>query len=366
MTNFSHRNTAVITLVTVALLFTPESASAQSSAEKTTTTWLDLGMRFPEGFPTNEISLFEGLNKARGTWTFEAETAPGDDDKRISLNGSLQVGGKPAAGMFPMWQMSWGWPADQPQSAINGIVIAAFRPDGFDLMFTRIGPVQLPADKNVRPKVLPTLFAGHWNPTTRTLTWTQKEPPTRSGKPADTDPSTPKQSFEMIVAADGRISVRNSKHMPPGQLLTATALVRTAAAPQQSSSLVGKHSFATVKEIEDQRIQPWLPPQATEIDLFSERNGHFARYKINEKDFTAFMNQLWETGGKDSAHKRESMSGEGEPVSRDAMDKRFKTLGWKPLENAVTWFSPSKGSGAMTTYYYDRKAGIAYHDRGYW
>ena len=35
-------------------------------------------------------------------------------------------------------------------------------------------------------------------------------------------------------------------------------------------------------------------------------------------------------------------------------------------DKAVVYYSPSKGSGAMTTYYYDRKAGIAYHDTGYW
>ncbi|MFT5107795.1 MAG: hypothetical protein ACI9UA_003429, partial [Pseudoalteromonas tetraodonis] len=27
---------------------------------------------------------------------------------------------------------------------------------------------------------------------------------------------------------------------------------------------------------------------------------------------------------------------------------------------------PSKASGAMTTYYFDREAGIAYHDTAYW
>ena len=44
----------------------------------------------------------------------------------------------------------------------------------------------------------------------------------------------------------------------------------------------------------------------------------------------------------------------------------FQMVGWEPLENATTYYSPSKGSGAMTTYYYDKKAGIAYHDAGYW
>jgi hypothetical protein len=80
----------------------------------------------------------------------------------------------------------------------------------------------------------------------------------------------------------------------------------------------------------------------------------------------AFLNKLWEAGKDSSAHERDSMAGEGEEASREGMVRRFKALGWKPLDNAVKYYSPSKPSGAMTTYYYDREAGIAYHDRGYW
>ena len=119
-------------------------------------------------------------------------------------------------------------------------------------------------------------------------------------------------------------------------------------------------------EIADRRIKPWLPPQAIEISLLSERGGHFARYKVSEADLIKFLDKLWETKKESSAHQRDSMHGEGEPAKRETMAKRFKAAGWEPLENATTYYSPSKASGAMTTYYYDREAGIAYHERGYW
>jgi hypothetical protein len=60
------------------------------------------------------------------------------------------------------------------------------------------------------------------------------------------------------------------------------------------------------------------------------------------------------------------MSGEGGPAKRENMVRRFESLGWEPLENAIIFYSPSEPNGAMTTYYFDSEAGSVYHDRGYW
>ena len=170
----------------------------------------------------------------------------------------------------------------------------------------------------------------------------------------------------MTVAADGMISIQKSEHMLEGQLVSGKAVARTGNAPAAQVILTGKHSFKTAAEIADRRIKPCLPPQATEISLLSERGGHFAKYKISEADFMKFLDQLWEASKDSSAHQRESMGGEGEPANREGMARRFKAAGWEPLDNAITYYSPSRPNGAMTTYYYDRNAGIAYHDTGYW
>jgi len=122
----------------------------------------------------------------------------------------------------------------------------------------------------------------------------------------------------------------------------------------------------TVDEISDRRIKPCLPPQAIEISLLSERGGHYARYKVTEEDFTKYLDKLWEAKKDDSSHKRDEMSAEGKPAKPGAMAERFKPTGWEPLGKAIVYFSPSKPSSAMTTYYYDREAGTAYHETGYW
>ena len=91
-----------LTMFAVTLLLTSWHAAAQSPPPKTATTWQDLGFnQLPEGFSTDVIPLFEGLNEARGTWSFEGEMA--GDDAAATLKGSLHIGGNPKSGMFPIW-----------------------------------------------------------------------------------------------------------------------------------------------------------------------------------------------------------------------------------------------------------------------
>ena len=354
-----------LTMFAAAVLFTSLQAVAQSPPPKKATTWQDLGFnQLPAGFSTDLIPLFEGLNEARGTWSFEGKMA--GDDEAAALIGSLQIGGNPKSGMFPAWQMAWSWPADDPGQTLIYNVMAGPRKDGFDLMLIRIGPVKNPAAENAKPRVLPTPFQGTWNLENRTITWTQRDLPAGlPGKPTEKDASKSKQSFEMVVAADGKILIRSSKHVPPGQMTSGKTIVRTGKAPAEPITLTGAHRFKTAAEVLDRRIKPWLPPQATEISLLSERNGHYARYKVEEDHFMKFLDGLWEADKGSSAHKRDERA-EGKPGSPESIAKRLKTVGQEPLGNFRVYYSPSKRSAAMTTYYYDREAGIAYHDRGYW
>lgn len=356
----------VLTMFAATVLFTSWPAVAQSPPSKSATTWQDLGFnQLPEGFSTDEIPLFEGLNEARGTWSFEGETT--DGKAGTPLKGSLQVMGNPKSGMLPGWRIVWGWRADDSEYTNHDTIMASPRKTGFDLMLFRVGPVKNPEAGQTKPKLEPTMFQGTWNLENRTVTWNESDLPARlRGQPAEKDSSKPKQTFEMVVAADGKVLIQNSRHATQGQMVSGKAIVRTGKAPAEPVTLIGKHSFKTVAEIADRRIQPGLPPQATEISLLSERGGHLARYKVEEADFMKFLDKLWEAKKDSSAHERDSMAGEGEPANRERMARRFKAAGWEPLDNAITYYSPSKPSGAMTTYYYDREAGIAYHDTGYW
>lgn len=109
-----------------------------------------------------------------------------------------------------------------------------------------------------------------------------------------------------------------------------------------------------------------LLPAARDITLHRERAGPFARYTVSEEEFHNLLNNRWEAEKDNSAHQRDEMHGEGEPANREQLAKRFEPLGWKRPSNAIRYYGPSKGSGAMTTCYFDKEAGVAYHDTGYW
>ncbi len=73
---------AALAMFAVAGLSSAEQTDAQSPSPKPATTWQDMGFDLPEEFSTDVIPLFEGLNEARGTWSFEGEVA-GEDAAAI-------------------------------------------------------------------------------------------------------------------------------------------------------------------------------------------------------------------------------------------------------------------------------------------
>ncbi|MDG2124494.1 MAG: hypothetical protein P8J87_12385 [Verrucomicrobiales bacterium] len=238
---------------------------------------------------------------------------------------------------------------------------------GFDLMLTRFGPVKLPLVDKAKPRIMPDMFRGEWNSKNRAITWTARDMPARlRGKATEKNSSEPKQTFEMVVAVDGKILIQSSKHTPQGQMATGKAIVRTAEAVAGPVTLTGEHSFQTADEVADSQIKPWLPRQATEITLRSERNGHYARYELAEKDFMRFLDDIREADKGKSAHKRGERSGGGTVAKPERIENRFKRAGWENQGKFTIHHGPSKRSSAVTTYYYDREAGIAYQDRGYW
>lgn len=357
----------VLTVFTACFLATSSRSHAQTPAEKPATTWRDLGFsRVPDGLSNDLIPMFEGLNAARGKWTFEGEVA--GDDPATAIKGSLNVGGNANGFMIPFWQMAWSWPAENPEQALVCNVMAEPRKEGFNLMLIRMGPVKNPQEQGVRPKGMPTTFQGTWNLDSRTITWTERD--IRSGMPGQAkakagSSSKQKETFEMVVAADGKIHFQNSEHFPRGQMTSSRAIERTGEPPAEPVTLVGDHRFATAAEVLDRRIKPWLPPQAKEISLLSERGGHYARYKVEEEQFIKFLDDLWQADNGKSAHKREERD-EGEFGSPARIAKLLKTDGEESLENFKVYYGPSKASAAITIYYYDQESGVAYHDRGYW
>ncbi len=358
---------AIALLASAVALLVPSAVSAQSpsteGAGETVPSWEDLGFEgLPEGFPTDGIALIAGLNKSRGSWSFEGSAATAD--AATPIGGTLRIAGEPQSGMVPMWNLSLEWPVEEPEHTVVYNLLTGPEADGLKLMLVRLGPMELGGEAEAE-KVI---FHGTWDLGSRTITWTEaarRSLPSRPGGETAEKPGST-ESFAMGVAADGAITIGTPERAADRPRVSGKTVARVGQ-PYVEEKLAPKDStYAGYADVTDPRVRPCLPPGATDIELRSERGGHFARYTVDAEDFHQFLDGLWEANKDSSAHRREEMHGEGEPAKQEGMAQRFGPLGWKPLGNAVRYYSPSKASGAMTTYYFDREAGVAYHDRGYW
>jgi hypothetical protein len=356
-------------IATLAITFTilPSSrALAQSvpagEETKTVSTWRDLGFDdAPEGFSTHQIPLFEGLNKSRGGWLFKGSVS--ESDTATSLEGRMEILGSFKDGMIPMWNLALGWPVEEPKQMVRYSIFASPEGAAFKLMLARIGPAEIEAE--IKPPRA--MFQGKWNLESLTIAWTKvAKSALLPGLPAESKegPDTP-ESFEMVLTKNGGITVQHPAKAA-GQARIVGKTNTRMGKPYAKEPVSKKANFATFAEVSDARLKQCLPPGAKEITLHRERGGHFARYKVSEEDFHKFLDRLWKAEKANSAHQRAHMHGEGEPANDEKLAKRFEPLGWKALKGAVVYYSPSKASGAMTTYYFDQKAGIVYHDTGYW
>ncbi|MFT5129182.1 MAG: hypothetical protein ACI8W8_002804 [Rhodothermales bacterium] len=160
-----------------------------------------------------------------------------------------------------------------------------------------------------------------------------------------------------------------------GTLEAGEAYERQLQAYASDPILFGERSYASTAGVKDEKVEFYLPEKATDIQLFTQAAGHFARCTISEADFQAFLVKIWERYRSDHAKEAgwESYSEEeiaraktGSQVGKVEFRDAVKQLGWKQLKNAVQYPGPRRRSYAGADYFYDRDAGIAYHDAGYW
>jgi len=376
---------ATMFLCTAVLLSSSRQAVAQTPESQASADWQAFGWTLPKSFSSDQIALFKGLNAARGSWSFEAETV--DGDTTTALTGKLVTTGGSQGGMASAWSLTWSWPAENPQYAIEEQILAApEKNQQFSLMLVRFGPVKYSdVQLKQKPKVRPTIFTGQWDAEKQTVSWTPRGLPGKQGNQAATQEDAPAPAFEMVVAPNGKISIQNSKNLPAGQISTGGATARKGEAPQEPEKpelLTGMHRFQKGSEISDSRIMRYLPVEATDIRLISDRNGHMAHYRISAEAFDTFLAEVWERYREERAahpkswvhYSKENITAarKGSPVGRYEPRVRSteiifdKPIVWEPLENATRYEGPHKRSAAGATYYFDRETGIACHDAGYW
>jgi hypothetical protein len=127
----------------------------------------------------------------------------------------------------------------------------------------------------------------------------------------------------------------------------------------------GLFEYKNYEEINDFRVERFLPKESKQISLLKNANGYSAKYHISEEELKAYINNLWKKYGSKSAVKRSEMN-EGEILQKQMYEYIFKNLNWDLPEQVIIYNTPRASNGAGATYYYDRKQKISYQRSAYW
>lgn len=127
----------------------------------------------------------------------------------------------------------------------------------------------------------------------------------------------------------------------------------------------GVFDYETFDQVDDFRVERYLPPTARAITLDKQAGGFRARFHITEAELSSFLDELWENNGDRSVVKRGEMSSMA-VVDLKSHEHDFGDLGWPHLENATEYFSPTAGNGAGCSMWFSPSEGVAYQRAGYW
>ncbi|MEZ6035725.1 MAG: hypothetical protein R3C17_21720 [Planctomycetaceae bacterium] len=127
----------------------------------------------------------------------------------------------------------------------------------------------------------------------------------------------------------------------------------------------GTFQYASFTELQDFRVERFVPKKARNITVNKYAMGHKAKYTISESELKSYLDQLWDAHGKQSAIPRKDLENDA-VVAPEDIKADFSGLDWPVLENAVEYHSPVEADGGGATYYFSRESSIVYHRAGYW
>jgi hypothetical protein len=127
----------------------------------------------------------------------------------------------------------------------------------------------------------------------------------------------------------------------------------------------GTFQYASFDELQDFRIERFVPSTARNITVNKYAMGHKAKYTISESELKSYLDQLWDAHGEKSAIARKDLKDQS-VVTPETIKTNFAGLDWPALENAVEYHSPVESDGGGATYYFSRELSVVYHRAGYW
>ncbi|TWU22966.1 hypothetical protein Pla52o_24990 [Novipirellula galeiformis] len=127
----------------------------------------------------------------------------------------------------------------------------------------------------------------------------------------------------------------------------------------------GVFDYETFDEVDDFRVERYLPPDATNITVDKYAQGFRARFKISQTNLDAYLDQVWRSYGDQSVVERGEMSAM-RVVDEESHDLYYGDLGWAHLGDATEVYGPMARNGAGFTVWFSPSKGIAYQRGSYW
>lgn len=128
-------------------------------------------------------------------------------------------------------------------------------------------------------------------------------------------------------------------------------------------SRFGVFEYNIFADIQDKRVERYLPPLSRELTIDTNGQGFRARFQIEPDVLEDWFDQTWSQFGEYSAVKKTNP--EIISISQESFDSEFSGLGWPRPSEATRYVGPVAGNGAGFTIWYDAESGIAYERANY-
>ncbi len=129
----------------------------------------------------------------------------------------------------------------------------------------------------------------------------------------------------------------------------------------------GMFKYPDFPSIRDFRVERYMPPTATNIDVFKHfnGNGYRASFTISKPDLDSWHNSVWVSYGQLSIDRRpkDDMLSSAD-ISE--FDRWFAEFGWTQPRDLVTYNGPRALNGAFYTIWYSPSEQKAFLTSGYW
>jgi hypothetical protein len=122
---------------------------------------------------------------------------------------------------------------------------------------------------------------------------------------------------------------------------------------------------STYSDIDDVRVERYLPRPAREILVEKQPAGFRARFKISKADLSTWFDDVWIRYGEYSVSDREDTS-DSNKSDAEYLQMEFANLDWELPPGMVVLEGPIAGNGAGFTLWYDQETQTAYQRGHYW